>query len=58
MSYGGKKSDLRGQKLARGQKVGEIAGNAATWSSKLGRRLLILCSLQSQGHTEMETGDV
>lgn len=54
---GDRRTDLRGQKRARGEKVGERAGSAGKRSRKPGQGLLILCSRQSQGHVEMVIGD-
>lgn len=54
---GENRTDLRDQKIARGEKLGESAGNAGKRSRKPGQGMLILCSRQSQGHVEMVIED-
>lgn len=60
MSVAGKRrSDLRGQNTARGEKVGERAGNAGKRSRKPAKQGPgnLLCSRQLQGHVEVGIGD-
>lgn len=54
---GERSTDLRAQKIARGEKMGESAGNGSRRNRKPGQGLLILCSRRSQGHVEVGIGD-
>lgn len=56
---GERRTDLRGQKTAGGEKVGERAGNAGKKSRKPAKQRPgnLLCSRQLQGHVEMGIGD-